>query len=176
MQSYGYLDALTTLLLRRDEIVAAVESAPGSGVIMSQSATGDAVTSTNPQAEVSSSCHFYLVLSPSHHLTFQIEDPDQIMVDPEFYDTQCTFPRHLRVTGITNPDHSCPHGTACNEVKILDSTSKSLWEDLKKNPYHYLTMEPETRQATIFSAVYIHFNSSVGKIGTPSRTNIAPPG
>ena len=34
-QSYGYLDALTTLLLRRDEIVAAVESSPGSGIIMS---------------------------------------------------------------------------------------------------------------------------------------------
>jgi hypothetical protein len=34
-QSYGYLGALTTLLLRRDEIVAAVESSPGSGFIMS---------------------------------------------------------------------------------------------------------------------------------------------
>jgi hypothetical protein len=34
-QSYGHLDALTTLLLRRDEIVAAVESSPGSGFIMS---------------------------------------------------------------------------------------------------------------------------------------------
>jgi hypothetical protein len=34
-QSYGYLDALTTLLLRRDEIIAAVESSPGSGFIMS---------------------------------------------------------------------------------------------------------------------------------------------
>jgi hypothetical protein len=31
MQSYGYLDALTTLLLRRDKIVAVVESSPGSG-------------------------------------------------------------------------------------------------------------------------------------------------
>jgi len=34
-QSYGYLDALTTLLLRRDEVIAAVESLPGSGVVMS---------------------------------------------------------------------------------------------------------------------------------------------
>jgi hypothetical protein len=34
-KSYGYLDALTTLLLRRDEVVAAVESSPGTGVILS---------------------------------------------------------------------------------------------------------------------------------------------
>ena len=44
-QSYGYLDAITTLLLRRDEVVAAVESSPGSGIIMSPS--GD--QSTNPE-------------------------------------------------------------------------------------------------------------------------------
>jgi hypothetical protein len=173
-KSYGYLDAITTLLLRRDEIVAAVENAPGSGIIMSQSAAGDTVTSTNP--EVRSSCHFYLVSSPSHHLTFQPEDPDQVMVDSEFYDTQCTLPHHLRVTGITNPDQCFPHGTACNEVKVLDSTSKSLWEDLKKNPYHYLTMKPETRHATTFSAVYIHSNAcSVGKNRTRG-THIPPPG
>ena len=44
-QSYGYLDAITTLLLRRDEVVAAVESSPGSGIIMSPS--GD--QSMNPE-------------------------------------------------------------------------------------------------------------------------------
>jgi hypothetical protein len=41
-QSYGYLDALTTLLLRRDEIVAAVEISPGSGFIMSDDKSKDA--------------------------------------------------------------------------------------------------------------------------------------
>jgi len=49
-QSYGYLDAITTLLLRRDEIVAAVESSPGSGIIMSDD------KSTNPEVR----WHFYL--------------------------------------------------------------------------------------------------------------------
>ena len=34
-KSYGYLNALTTLLLRWDEIVAAVESSPGTGIILS---------------------------------------------------------------------------------------------------------------------------------------------
>ena len=52
-QSYSYLDAITTLLLRKDEIVAAVESSPGSGIIMSRS--GD--KSTNPEVR----CHFYFV-------------------------------------------------------------------------------------------------------------------
>ena len=48
MQSYGYLDALATLLLRRDEIVAAVESSPGSGIVMSENES----TPENPRAEV----------------------------------------------------------------------------------------------------------------------------
>jgi hypothetical protein len=47
-QSYGYLDALATLLLRRDEIVAAVESSPGSGIVMSENKS----TPANPRAEV----------------------------------------------------------------------------------------------------------------------------
>jgi hypothetical protein len=54
MQIYGYLNAITTLLLRRDEIVAAVESSPGSGIIMSDD------KSTNPEVR----WHLYL-----YHLT-----------------------------------------------------------------------------------------------------------
>jgi hypothetical protein len=137
-QSYGYLDALTTLLLRRDEIVAAVESSPGSGVILSDD------KSTNPQAEVR-----WLLLAPSlsTYPTFQSEDPDS--VDSDFYDTKYPLPSSVQVTGIANPERGYPHGTKCNQVKVLDST-KSLWEDLKKNPYHYLTITPETRCTSIF--------------------------
>jgi hypothetical protein len=36
MQSYGYLDALTTLMLRRDKIVATAECSLGRGTIMSE--------------------------------------------------------------------------------------------------------------------------------------------
>jgi hypothetical protein len=35
-QSYGYLDTLTTLMLRRDEIVATAKCSPGRGTIMSE--------------------------------------------------------------------------------------------------------------------------------------------
>ena len=55
-KSYGYLDALTTLLLRRDEIVAAVESSPGSGFIMSQSGN------ESTKHEV----HWHVYFVPSH--------------------------------------------------------------------------------------------------------------
>ena len=146
-KSYGYLDALTTLLLRRDEIVAAAESSPGSGFIMSQSGND----STKP--EVCWDVYFVT----SHSLTLFMSKPeDSEPVDPEFYDTRRSLPSSVRVTGIANPERSLPHGTNINQVKVLHSKSKSLWEDLKKDEYYYLRMTPERRWASIFWAVCIH--------------------
>jgi hypothetical protein len=131
-KSYGYVDALITLGLRRDEIIAAVEIAPGSGVMVSESSEGKP-TDEKPQV----CCQFLLVAFCSNYPTFQ-RDPDS-SVDSDFYDTGSHFSPASHVAGITNPHRGCKLGTRCDQIKLLDS-GKSLWEEVKKDPTCYLRM------------------------------------
>ena len=134
-KSYGYVDALITLGLRRDEIIAAVEIAPGSGVMVSGSCEGK---STNEKPQVC--CQFLLVASCSSYPIFQL-DPES-SVDPDFYDTGSHFRSGSHVAGITNPERGCKFGTQCDQIKLLDP-GESLWEEVKKDPIYYLRMDQD---------------------------------